>query len=170
MRCMDVINNNILVQYIYLKDEIRENKEIIEKLEGDIEKLNKRISEIESGEIVKDKVYGGNGGLQGFVISGFPTKEYTQRKNTFYSKKMKLEERKVILEEHEIKLLEKVNEIEQFIKSIDDCLVRRIVRYRVIEGLSWNKVAEKIGGGNTDESVKKVYQRYLKKVCPTCPV
>lgn len=165
-----MVSNNILVQYIYLKDEIKENRETIEKLEKDIEKLIKRISEIESGEIVKDKVYGGNGGQQGFVVSGIPIKEYSEKKTLLYSKKLKLEERKTILEKHEIKIMGQVNEVEEFIKGIDDCLVRRIVQHRIIEGLSWNKVAEKIGGESTEDSVKKIYQRYLKKICPTCPV
>lgn len=165
-----MISNNILVQYIYLKDEIKENREEIDKLEQDIEKLIKRIGEIEAGEIVKDKVYGGNGGQQGFVVSGIPMKEYREKKNLLYSKKIKLEERKIILEKHEIKILGQVNEVEAFIKGIDDCLVRRIVHYRIIEGISWSKVADKIGGESTEDSVKKIYQRYLKKICPICPV
>jgi hypothetical protein len=34
---------------------------------------------------------------------------------------------------------------------------------RVIDGLTWNEVADEIGGGNTENSVKKIYQRCLKK-------
>ena len=164
-----MVTNNILMQYIYLKDEIKENKEVIDRLENDIHKLEERILEIESGEVVKDKVYGGNGGWQGFVISGIPSKEYEEKKTLLYLKKMRLEERRNILERHEVKILEQINEVEQFIKNIDDCLTRRIVSNRVIEGLSWQKVARKIGGENTEDSVKKIYQRYLK-TCPKCPV
>lgn len=41
--------------------------------------------------------------------------------------------------------------------------VRRILRMRYIQGLSWNEVAAKIGGGNTEDSVRKAAGRYLAK-------
>ena len=42
-------------------------------------------------------------------------------------------------------------------------LLRTIFIYRYIDGLKWFEIADKIGGGNTDESVKLLHWRFLKK-------
>ena len=50
-----------------------------------------------------------------------------------------------------------------YIDSIDDSLIRQIITFRHINGLSWTAVAMNIGNGNTADGVKKVYYRYLEK-------
>lgn len=50
-----------------------------------------------------------------------------------------------------------------YINEIDDSLMRQIIYYRDIKLMSWNKVAQKIGGGNTADSVRKLYSRFLKE-------
>lgn len=158
----------MLKQYIDLKQEVQEIQNIVNKLESDINSLQKRINEIENGEIVADKVYGGAGGKQGFVIKGMPTREYKQKKNMLYSKKIKLEQRKNDLEELNSDLIEKVGQVEKFIANIGDSHTRRIIRFRFVDGYSWNEVADRIGGGNTEDSVRKICERYIK-ACPICP-
>lgn len=138
-----------------------ETKEKIKKLEITIENIHNRISEIESGEIVKDKVYGGDGGIQGFNIEGVPTKEYERKKTDLFSKKLLLNQRKSTLEILEFDLMQKTNEIEEFISSVEDSRMRRIINLRFIENLSWNKVADKIGGGNTEDGIKKAFYRFI---------
>lgn len=51
--------------------------------------------------------------------------------------------------------------LERFIMEIPDSQTRLIFRYRFVDGNSWARVARRIGGMNTDESVKKVCYRYL---------
>ena len=153
---------------MYLLDEIDYIEEKVAKLSEDVEKIRDRIREIESGELVKDKVYGGEGGWQGFVITGVPTKELAERKNALLKKKVLIEEHKRILEVRKAKSLAQVNEIEAFINAIDDVLVREIVQLRIIERKSWNEVADKVGGGNTEYSVKKIYYRYIDAYCHKC--
>ena len=48
-----------------------------------------------------------------------------------------------------------------FIARIDDALTRRIFELRYIDGCSWERVAERVGGGNTAEAVRKRHNRYL---------
>ena len=62
-----------------------------------------------------------------------------------------------------MEITERLNEVEQFIKSVQDSHLRRIITYRVVEGLSWNEVADKIGGGNTEDSVRKAFDRFMSK-------
>ena len=54
------------------------------------------------------------------------------------------------------------NRLTRYIESIDDSLVRQIMTLRYIELKEWNDVANVIGGGNTEGSVKQMAYRYLK--------
>ena len=141
------ISKEILIQYSDLQQECKEVREKIEKLERQIAKIEA------DGEVV-DKVRGGLGGLQSFKIEGFPYPEYSRKKTLLYA-------RKATLSELETELLETLNEVEEFIASISDSHIRRIVNLRVIDGLSWNEVARKIGG-NTEDSVKKAFYRFME--------
>lgn len=143
-----MVSKEILIQYSDLQQECKEVREKIEKLERQIEK-------IESDGAVVDKVRGGEGGLQSFKIEGFPYPEYSRKKTLLYA-------RKATLSELEMELLETLNQVEEFIASIKDSHIRRIVNLRVIDGLSWNEVARRIGG-NTEDSVRKAFERFMEK-------
>ena len=141
------MDKRILVQYADLQQEVIEIREKVEKLEQQIDK-------IESEGAVIDKVMGGEGGLQPFKVEGFPYPEYSRKKTLLYV-------RKATLSELELELLEILNEVESFISSINDSHIRRIVNLRVVEGLSWRKVADRIGG-NTEDSVRMTFERFMK--------
>ena len=143
------ISKEVLIQYSDLQKECKEVREKIEKLE-------KQIAKIEEDGAVIDKVRGGDGGLQSFKIEGFPYPEYSRKKTLLYA-------RKATLSELEMELLETLNEVEAFIASVKDSHMRRIISLRVVDGLSWNKVADYIGGGNTEGSVKMSFQRFMEK-------
>lgn len=143
-----MVSKEILIQYSDLQQECKEVREKIEKLE-------RQIAKIEADGAVVDKVRGGLGGLQSFKIEGFPYPEYSRKKTLLYA-------RKATLSELEMELLETLNEVEEFIASISDSHIRRIVNLRVIDGLSWNEVARKVGG-NTEDSVRKAFERFVEK-------
>lgn len=52
--------------------------------------------------------------------------------------------------------------LERYIAGIPDSLTRQIFTLRFINGLNWYQTAMHVGGGNTDESVRKRVYRYLK--------
>lgn len=62
-----------------------------------------------------------------------------------------------------VKLERQQVEVEEFIATIDDSFVRRVIVARYIECRSWEGVARKIGGGNTCESVRKSWERWAQK-------
>ena len=143
-----MVSKEILIQYSDLQQECKEVREKIEKLE-------RQIAKIEADGAVVDKVRGGLGGLQSFKIEGFPYPEYSRKKTLLYA-------RKATLSELEMELLETLNDVEIFIASIKDSHIRRIVNLRVVDGLSWNEVARRIGG-NTEDSVRKAFERFVEK-------
>lgn len=142
-----MVTKAIIIQYNSLLKERDELIQRIDKLENQIDKI------VEDGAVI-DKVMGGEGGLQAFKIEGFPYPEYSK-------KKLWLNKNRAILQRREEQISKTLNEVEEFISSIDDSHIRRIVTFRIVEGLSWNEVADKIGGGNTNESVKKTYYRFM---------
>lgn len=48
-----------------------------------------------------------------------------------------------------------------FIGGIDDNQTRLIFQLRFMRGCTWRRIARIIGGGNTADSVRKMYARYL---------
>lgn len=144
-----MVSKEILIQYSDLQEEIKEVRKRIEQTKRQIER-------IEQEKTVCDKVRGGEGGLESFKIEGFPYPEYSRKKTLLYS-------RKATLTSLEMELLETLNKVEEFIASISDSRMRRIINLRFIENLSWNKVADRIGGGNTDGSIKMAFQRFMEK-------
>lgn len=150
-----MVDKNILVQYMDIKREITD-------LEDRICKIQRQIEKIDEEGCVKDKVMGGEGGLQPFNIEGFPIPEYSRKRTLLMTRKNRLE----ILEND---LLLTINEVDEFISTISDSQIRQIVRYRVLDELSWRQIAQKIGGGNTEDSTKKIFYRYFDKVVPNVP-
>jgi hypothetical protein len=143
-----MVTKEILIQYADLQ---KESKEI----RGRIEKLEEQIERIESQGAVVDKVSGGEGGIQSFKIEGFPYPEYSRKKTLLYA-------RKATLSELELEIIETLNEVESFISTVKDSHMRRIITLRVVDGLTWNQVASKIGG-NTEDSVRKAFDRFMEK-------
>ncbi len=62
-----------------------------------------------------------------------------------------------------LELERKKEEIIDFIMSIDDPQIRLIIKLRCYDRLSWNAVADKVGGMNTEYTVKKRFYRFLEK-------
>lgn len=144
-----MISKEILTQYSDLQEEAKEVRERIFQTEKQIAKIE------EQGNVI-DTVSGGNGGIQHFKIEGFPYPEYSRKKSLLYA-------RKSILANLELELLETLNQVEEFIASVEDSRMRRIITLRFIDNLSWNRVADHIGGGNTEDSVKKSFYRFMEK-------
>lgn len=41
--------------------------------------------------------------------------------------------------------------------------IQRMIRFKYLEGMTWEEVANKIGGRATEDSVRKEIERFLKK-------
>lgn len=65
------------------------------------------------------------------------------------------------------RLTKQKEEIENFIDSIEDSLIRRIFTEKYITGSckrKWIQVAMIIGGNNTADGIRKIHDRYFKKI------
>ena len=140
---------NALSQYNDLVREIEEVEQRIQRTERDLQKI------VEEGEVT-DMVRGGEGGIQHFTITGFPQRDYAKKRTL-------LNTRKSILHALKSEIEQSINDVQEFINGIEDSHVRRIVTMRFIDGMKWRQIARNVGGGNTEDSVRKTVERFLEK-------
>ena len=122
------MDKTILIQYDSLRQEIKEVRKRIAKTQEEIDKL----------DVVKDMVKGGEGGIQNFNIEGFPYPEYSRKRTLLCS-------RKATLENLEDKLLEMTNTVQEYISTIDDSLMRRILTMKFIDCMTQDQIGNAIG-------------------------
>lgn len=98
-------------------------------------------------------------------------KSYRDKESTAkYSRNSKGEKRTVEIESLETEIANRMVELHilyrqilHWIFSIDDSLVRLIFEEKYLNCRTWNQVADRVGGANTEDSVKKMAYRYLEK-------
>lgn len=144
-----MISKEILIQYSDLQQEIIE-------LQDRRKTLEKQFKSFLDGGTVTDMVTGGSGGIQHFKIEGFPVVAYEKARNSLQKNIQKIEDKYT-------ELLELQNEVEEYIESISDSRMRRIIRMRFLDKLTWNQVADNIGGGNTEDSVRMAFNRFIEE-------
>ncbi len=125
-----------LSQLYYLNREIEHLKDRITELECIATSSTSRITGMPHATDISDKV-----GKYAAEIADFKELLDLNLKKCFYE----------------------LNRLNRYIESIDDSQIRMIMTLRYVNGLSWRQIAFSVGGGNTEESVKKVAYRYLKK-------
>ena len=142
---------HILEQYVDLQTEIK-------YLADKIDRVERRLYDL-SHDMVSDSVTKGKKGkkpLGTVKISGFPEEEYSRNRNKLLLYRMKMD---LFRDELTRELLE----VEEYIESIEDSRVRTIIRLRYIEGMTWQQVADYIGGEHTEDSVRKAAGRFFEK-------
>lgn len=144
-----MISKEILIQYADLQQEISE-------LQARKIKLEKQFKTFLDGGTVTDMVTGGSGGIQHFKIEGFPIVAYEKARNALSKNIQKIEDKYT-------ELLELQNDVEEYIESIDDSRMRRIIRMRFLDKMTWNQVANNIGGNNTEDSIRMAFNRFLEE-------
>ena len=121
------VTKDILSQYMSIKMEVEAIRKDIASTEDSIAKL------VEEGT-VKDRVYGGEGGIQGFNIEGFPVTEYYKRLKKLRRKRLKLIEK-------EDKLFDMLTEVEQMIDTLPNSRDRLMMRKIYLEGMTQEQAA-----------------------------
>lgn len=136
------LNKDILMDYI-------DACELVKETEADIQKLRKT-------EEVHDKVSGSNPDFpfqaQNFNISG---------QVEHYMESSELEKEKQLLQDRMVKARYKKIMVEKWMANAPS-RIQRLVRLKYFERLSWEQVAERLGGNSSGESIKKEFQRFMK--------
>ena len=119
-------------------------------LNREIEEQQRRLAELEAGAI-----------LCNATITGMPKAHGVSDKIAKYV--VEIADLKALLDLNLKKCFYELNRLNRYINSVDDSQIRIILALRYINGLSWRQIAFSIGGGNTEDGVKKMAYRFLNK-------
>lgn len=157
------MDKNVLIQYMEMKEEIKDLRRRIHENERELTKLENMI--------VTDSVTRGKRGkkpLGTVKITGRPTAAIGMKQSL-------LKKRNKKLEVSEAELLELTSQAEEYIEMIPKSELRIMFRLYFLDGMSYLKVAKQMNCmfpkrdiKYTDENVKKRIQRYFENV-PQCP-
>lgn len=125
-----------LEQYTSIKEEIKE-------LEAELDKRKSPVSDIVTGSM-EDYPYT----QHSVTIRGLSSDTYSLDLKLTY-KKNQLERQR--------------SEIENFLDSVQDSKIRRIIRLKYIEGKTWPQIARKTDKHISGDSVRKIVERFLEK-------
>ena len=150
------MDKSILIQYSDMKEEIKDLKRRIQKLQSEIDRLG----------IVSDSVKGTrkDGTIGSIKITGYPVPRYRKMKRL-------LEDRKQRLMAAEEKLLELTGEVENYIDSIESSELRIMFRLYYVDNLTWYQVALRMNDmfpkrriKYTEDNCKQKHKRFLDKI------
>ena len=160
------MDRDTLGRYIELSVEAESIHENIEKTMKRIERCERQLHVMKVNGTVRDRVYGGEGGIQGYNIEGFPNTKYAETENKLRKCISMLRKLQADYAEAEFNVLSLTDDILTFIESIPDTEadVRTIARLRCLDGLEWQEIAKRLGGSYTDSSAKKKFYRYFSKL------
>lgn len=128
-------------------------KEICD-LEKEIKSVQKQIDELRQ-ERVYDTVVGSREDLSigPIRVRGHP-KGYEKRID-------ELQKKKTLMDNKRLDLIRVENEAEEYIQSIQDSGMRRIMRYRYISGFTWQQVAREMGPGYSSDGCRVAHNRFM---------
>lgn len=150
------MDKSILIQYSDMKEEIKDLRRRIKKLDEEINKLT----------IVSDSVKGTrrDGTIGSIKITGFPYPAYRRKKDL-------LARRRERLSELETQLLKLTNQVDEYIESIEKSELRIMFRLYYIDNLTWEMVAMKMNYmfpkrkiSYTKDNCRIRHDRFLEKV------
>lgn len=117
---------------------------------ADIKRCKEKIHEINTS-FIKSPVYDSNS------ISKSSAR-HNSTEDTYIKNIIKKEEYEGRIKADELQ----INRIKCYINSISDLRTKMIFEMRVYDQKTWRKIATAFGGKNSDESVQKIYRRYVE--------
>lgn len=130
------MDKKTLYRLFYLPKQIEQKKREIQRIWDMLTSMSPNLSGMPHGGGVHDKV--GDGVIE------------------LVTKKEELEAQMRGFEQEE-------KAINDWIDSVEDLQINLMLCLRFREKLSWNQVADQMGGINTDDSCRKMIDRYLEK-------
>lgn len=64
------------------------------------------------------------------------------------------------LEKFDKELERRLQKAEDYIQDVESSEIRQLLRYRYIDGLSWERVADQMGGGNSGDGCRMIVRRF----------
>lgn len=94
------------------------------------------------------------------VITGMPHGSGTSDKVGRYA--VRIADLRSMIDNRKARCWDELHRLNAYIDGVEDSLTRQILTLRYVNGLSWQQVADSVGGANTEGAVKQSAYRYLK--------
>lgn len=154
-----------LSQLYYLNREIELGKERLANLDAEIKEDEEQLADLES--IASSPSSSNYDGMPKSPSQGNKIENDVERiwvlEEIIKRKKALRCDIEMTIQASQILCLTERSKLERYITGLPDSLLRLIFTYRFIKGLTWPQVAFKVGGNNTEASVKMMCYRYIKK-------
>lgn len=131
----------------------RKELEQVYYLNNELKLWQKRLAELQADIALSPK-----------VIDGMPYSQTNGVNSPTEEKAIRLAELAKVIEGKISEIQIALMDIEIYISSIEDSIVRQIIIYRCCRLQTWQQVSELLGEGYTAESVRQIYHRFLKKM------
>jgi len=102
-----------------------------------------------------------DGGLQSPKLDGLP--KGAKISDSTGDKGTQQADIKLIIESLLRRVQMQRKEIYEYIDKLEDSLLRQIILYRCVSLCSWSETALYVGGGNTADSVRMVFNRHFEE-------
>lgn len=93
------------------------------------------------------------------MITGMPHGSGTSDKVGRYA--VRIADLRSMIDNRKARCWNELNRLNAYIDGVEDSLTRQILTLRYVNGLSWQQVADSVGGGISSDGVRKIQQRYL---------
>ena len=128
----------------------RQELESIYCLKKELRMWQERLAELQSDIALNSK-----------VMDGMPYPNTNAITNPTEQKAIKLMEVDKIIKGKISEIQITIADIEQFILSIDDSIIRQIIEYRCVKCMNWRDISAKLGSMYTEENVRQMYHRFI---------
>lgn len=147
------MGKEILRQYASILKETEEEEKRISDLEKEIARMRPMQKE------VADVVTKGKRGKKPLGTCKVHGYEDYKKLN---EKRARLRRRKAKKEMHMARLDDMIIEAEDYIYTIPESEIRRIMMHKLIDKKAWNEVANEMGEGYTAEACRQKYSRFMR--------
>lgn len=131
----------------------RKELESVYCLKKELRMWQERLAELQSDIAMSPK-----------ALDGMPFQHTNEISNPTERKAIKLMEVAKIIEGKISEIKITLAEIEEFITSIDDSVIRQIIEYRCVKCLDWKTIAAKLGTVYTEDNVRQMYHRFVSSI------
>ena len=95
------------------------------------------------------------------VLSGMPGSPNVGDKLAKYA--VEIADLRAVIEAKCRRCLAEQQRLEKYIAGIEDSFIRQIFTCRFVDGLTWQQVAQKLGGKNSADNLYKMAYRFVRK-------
>lgn len=147
------MDKSILRQYASILAEFDEENKRINAIELEIASMEPEQKEV-SDVVTRGKR--GRKPLGTCTVHGYEDHQKLNRKRA------RLRERKAKKELHSVHLDDMIIDAEEYIYSLPESELRRILLFKLIDKKTWQEVAESMGDGYTAEACKQKFSRFMR--------